>query len=199
MRSAVKAVMRAVATAVMAPVALSWRLRAMLIGSDLAFQHSTEWLAWLPGLPGQYLRRAFLGLVTDGCGADVVVCAGTTFSSARVRIEGNAYIGGTCNIAWAHIEPDVMIATAVHVLAPHTHGTERVDIPMRDQPGDVRCIRVGTGAWIGNHAVVMADVGAHAIVAAGAVVTQSVPEYAIVAGVPARVLRDRRTGGEARA
>jgi len=37
-------------------------------------------------------------------------------------------------------------------------------------------------------------IGAHAIVGAGAVVTHDVPEYAVVAGVPAKIIRDRREG-----
>jgi acetyltransferase-like isoleucine patch superfamily enzyme len=40
-------------------------------------------------------------------------------------------------------------------------------------------------------------IGAQSIVGAGAVVTKDVPEYAIVAGVPGRVIRDRREGGTA--
>ncbi len=53
---------------------------------------------------------------------------------------------------------------------------------------------IGYGADVGMNASLLPGVtiGAHAIIGAGAVVTKDVPEYAIAAGVPARVLRDRR-------
>jgi len=60
---------------------------------------------------------------------------------------------------------------------------------------EIKPVRVGFGADIGMNASILPGVtiGAHAIVGAGAVVTRDVPDYAIVAGIPATVLRDRRT------
>jgi acetyltransferase-like isoleucine patch superfamily enzyme len=58
----------------------------------------------------------------------------------------------------------------------------------------IQPVTVGFGADIGMNASILPGVhiGAQSIVGAGAVVTHDIPDYAIVAGVPARVLRDRR-------
>lgn len=60
----------------------------------------------------------------------------------------------------------------------------------------IKPVVVGLGADIGMNASILPGVhiGAHSIVGAGAVVTQDVADYAIVAGVPARFVRDRRDG-----
>jgi acetyltransferase-like isoleucine patch superfamily enzyme len=74
------------------------------------------------------------------------------------------------------------------------HDFDRVGVPVLEQGRSSRGIGVGEGAWLGAGVKVLdgSHIGAHAIVGTGAVVTHTVPEYAIAAGVPARVLRDRR-------
>ena len=191
--SALKALARGAAAVAVLPLRASVALRGRAMGRDRAFQASAEWLALVPGLSGQYLRRAFLEATTEGCGPDTVVGVGCLFSTARVRLDDNAYVGPNCNLGWVHVERDVLIAAGVQIPSgPHTHGIVRLDIPIRDQPGEPRCVHVREGAWIGNGAILLADVGRHAVVAAGAVVTRTVPDYAIVAGIPARLVRSRR-------
>ena len=66
---------------------------------------------------------------------------------------------------------------------------------IRSQPVRSRGIVVGRDVWIGANVVVTDGVriGDGAVVGAGAVVTHDVPALAIVGGVPARIIGDRRT------
>ena len=57
-------------------------------------------------------------------------------------------------------------------------------------------VSIGSDVWMGHNVNVLGgiDVGDGAIIAAGAVVTRDVPEYSVAIGLPAKVVRDRRTG-----
>jgi acetyltransferase-like isoleucine patch superfamily enzyme len=75
-----------------------------------------------------------------------------------------------------------------------SHTGEPVDVPIIATELNIKAVVIGYGADIGTNATILpgVHVGAHSIVGAGAVVTIDVPEYAVVAGVPARVIRYRK-------
>lgn len=75
----------------------------------------------------------------------------------------------------------------------HNHG-KAPGAPIGKQPCSSSPISLGEDVWIGANAVILegVQIGSGAIVAAGAVVTRSVPSNAIVAGVPARTIRFRQ-------
>jgi carbonic anhydrase/acetyltransferase-like protein (isoleucine patch superfamily) len=79
-------------------------------------------------------------------------------------------------------------------LAGQNHVFSDITKPIYQQPISTKGIVIGDDVWVGANVVVLdgVTIGAHAILAAGAIVTRDVPEYAIVGGNPARVLRDRR-------
>jgi acetyltransferase-like isoleucine patch superfamily enzyme len=192
MREALKRLIHAAATLVVAPMLVSYFVRSRLLGPDRAIEGSTQMLATAPGLTGQYLRRAFLTRVLSQCARTATIEYGTVFSHAGARLEDGAYIGPYCTVGYIHIEAGALIGPGVQLLSgAHTHGSDDPSRPIRDQPIDRRLVRIGRGAWIGAGAIVMADVGANAIVGAGAVVTEEVPAGVVAAGVPARVLRQR--------
>lgn len=85
----------------------------------------------------------------------------------------------------------VLIAPGCHITDAN-HGTDPQH-PIRDQPRTVASVRIGDDVWIGAGAKILSgvEIGDGAVVAAGAVVVRDVPAMAIVAGVPARVLRRR--------
>jgi virginiamycin A acetyltransferase len=192
MRQFVKGVARAVATLLVLPALLSFFVRSRLIGRDRALEASTQALALLPGLAGQYLRRAFLSRVLRRCHHTATIEFGTLFSKVDACLDERVYVGPRCHLGLVHLERDVLLAAGVHVPSGgDTHGHADLDSPIREQTGVKRLVRIGAGSWIGSAAVIMADVGCDTIVGAGAVVTRPLPDRVLAGGVPARVIRHR--------
>jgi virginiamycin A acetyltransferase len=192
-RELAKRLLAGLALVAVSPRIVSFRLCAVVLGSDRALESSTQSLARIPGVRGQYLRSAFLRHALRHCHRTATICYGTLFSKAGAIIDENVYVGPGCHLGLVHLERDVLIAAGVHVPSgAATHGTGDLDAPIREQAGQLARVTIGAGTWVGSAAVVMADVGCHAVIGAGAVVTRPIPAYAFAAGVPARVIKMRR-------
>jgi acetyltransferase-like isoleucine patch superfamily enzyme len=192
MREALKAIAHVIATIAVAPSVVSFHVRALIIGRDRALEGSTQAWALVPGIVGQYLRRAFLCRTLTTCARSATIEFGALFSSASATIGNRAYVGPRCHLGWAIIEDEVLLAAGVHVPSgARTHGIEDLGVPIVDQRRVKTPVRIGRGAWVGSAAIVMADVGRDSVIAAGAVVTKPIPDRTIAGGVPARVLRHR--------
>jgi len=103
-------------------------------------------------------------------GGDVVL-----FATAPIKIGDHTMIG-----------MQAILHTSTHDYNLHPMWKLR-----RDRP-----IEVGNHVWIGARALIVAGVrvGSYSVIGAGSVVTGHVPEYAIVAGNPARIIGYRNTG-----
>ena len=137
---------------------------------------------------------------------------GEVWLEDRVQIYGDTFIetgaGGSIRIGeGTHIQPgchlhayieEINIGRQVEI-APgcgfycYDHGIEP-GIPIMEQPLTSKGgIIIGDGAWLGYRATVLQGVkiGAGAVIAAGSVVVRDIPDNAIAAGVPAKVIRYR--------
>lgn len=191
-REFLKRTARGISTVLILPWLTSFWIRAKLFEPDRAILGSSQSLSQMPGLIGQYLRRAFYCRTLDYFDLSATVEFGTLFSRVGARIGENVYIGPMCHIGLANIERNVLLAAGVHVPSGQKiHGIDDPARPIREQPGELRMVRIGEGSWIGSAAVVMADVGRNTAVASGAVVTRPLPEGVIAGGVPAEVIRSR--------
>jgi acetyltransferase-like isoleucine patch superfamily enzyme len=178
------------------PAFLAYRLARRLVGAERAFPGWSQAFALVPGVTGVYLRRAFYRRALPRCGDGCWIGFAVVFSHPGVEIGRNVYIGPFCCLGEVTLEDDVLIGSHVSVTnGSAQHGTERLDIPIREQPGVWPRVTIGRDTWVGDRAVVMADVGAHCVIGAGAVVTQPIPEYAVAVGLPARVVRFRDQSG----
>lgn len=77
------------------------------------------------------------------------------------------------------------------VMSGLNHSYEDISKPIHKQPVTTAPILIEDECWIGANAVVTAGVtiGRHSVVAAGAVVTKSIPPYSIAVGNPARIIK----------
>jgi virginiamycin A acetyltransferase len=177
------------ATLAVLPALLLYRLGASAAGPDKAFPGWSQAFSLIPGVTGVYLRRAFYRMTLARCEPDVCITFGTIFSHPGTRVGRGVYTGAYCCVGNVLLEDDVLLSSFVSVMGGgRQHGTGRLDVPIRSQPGVPVEVVIGQGSWVGERAVVMADVGEHCVIGAGAVVTRPVPDFAIAMGVPARVV-----------
>ena len=121
--------------------------------------------------------------------------------------EGTLHIGdktvfGHDNTVTCYIDIDIgprtLLADWVYV-CDFDHRTEDITVPIKDQGIVKSPVRVAGDCWFGTKVSVLrgSDIGTGTVLAAHCVVRGTVPDYAIVGGIPARVLKDRRAAYEA--
>ena len=111
-----------------------------------------------------------------------------------ISIGSRSGLGVNCSVHGPlKIGNNVMMGPNVTIL-PHPHNIERTDIPMGQQGMRVAEVVIGNDVWIGMRVIIMPGikVGDGAVIGAGAVVTKDVPAFAIVGGVPAKVIKYRK-------
>jgi acetyltransferase-like isoleucine patch superfamily enzyme len=138
-------------------------------------------------------------------GSHVVLCHHAAVHG--VTIGAHAYVGTHAHVQYAtigsfvSIGPEVRIGLGshpVHMVSTYpsfyaSNASTVVPLNNSVRVQEYTPVTIGNDVWIGARAMVMdgVEIGHGAVVAAGAVVTKSVPPYAIVGGVPARVIRYR--------
>ena len=193
-RVAIKRVVDTLATILVLPLFLLYRLVASLAPArvDRIFQGYSQLLSLWPGITGDFLRRAFYRLTLRRCSTNCSIGFGTVFATPDVEIGSGVYIGWYGNIGHVSIGDNTLLGSNVTILSgKRQHHFERLDIPIRHQGGTYTQVDIGDDVWIGNGAIIMEAVGRQAVVAAGAVVTAAVAERSIVGGNPARVIGER--------
>ncbi len=192
MKASLKLLAELIATLLVLPGVLLYYMGSLLFGRTRAFPGWSQAFSLFPGLTGVYLRRAFYRLVLPRCGPSCCISFGTVFSHPTARIGRAVYVGVYCCLGDVTLEDDVLVASHVSIAnGGGQHGLERLDLPIREQPGQWPPITIGRDTWIGDRSVVLADIGKHCVIGAGSVVTKPIPDYAIAVGVPARVVRFR--------
>lgn len=107
----------------------------------------------------------------------------------NVGISARTFIGARANVVIGH---DTIIGPYCSIHAEN-HVFDDINKPIHSQPTSRKGIVIGSDCWIGAKATILdgVTIGKGCVVAAGAVVTRSLPDYSVAAGVPASVIKSR--------
>ena len=147
------------------------------------------------GLPCERLKEFFAKRMFKKCGNNVNIGKGSRFGNGKyIEIGNNSGIGMDCKIPNnIIIGEDVMMGPNVIIFGSN-HIFDRTDIPMRKQGmKKYPPVVIEDDVWIGSNAIIMPGLTLKkgTIVGAGAIVTKTFPEYSIVGGNPAKLIKSR--------
>lgn len=192
LRAFVKRVIKAGFLLVALPVYLLFILLRLVAGNNRCFSSFSQALSLIPGRAGTYLRAAFYKLACPDTSDEIVVGFLTILSHQNTTIRKGAYIGPQCNIGMCEIGEGTLLGSGVHILSgSKQHAFSDTDTPIQEQGGEFTRIQIGKDCWIGNGALLMAPLADKSVVAAGSVVTRGFEAGAVLAGNPAKQIKNR--------
>ncbi|MBU4067907.1 MAG: acetyltransferase [Proteobacteria bacterium] len=142
------------------------------------------------------MRRKLAQKIFLYCGQHVIIKRNAYFGNgSQLRIGHNSQLGHNCVVPRdISIGNDVIMGPNVVIWAI-SHKFSSAEVPIRLQGSTDRNPPViGNDVWIGERSIIMPGVkiGSHSVIGAASVVTRDVPDYAVVAGIPARIIRMRK-------
>lgn len=172
------------------PAAMCWLERRLAPRAEGVYLFWAHVMALAPGRPGICLRQAFYRMTLEACASDFYIGFGALFTHREATVEPGAYLGAYALAGRVALRTGCLVGSRVSLLSGGS--LHALDEQGRWLPSDFsRAIQIEIGeyAWIGEGAIIVASVGAGAMVAAGTVVSTPVPAHVQVAGNPARFVR----------
>ncbi len=190
LKSVLKSFFNLLSLILVSPLALLEKLYSLFSSSEKLFQTYGQLLSLIPGLTGVYLRRGFYFLTIKHCSLDCYISFGTLLTHKETEIRKGVYLGDYCEIGKANLGENVLIGSNVDIISgKYTHFFSNTAQPIRQQGGAFKQIQVGADSWIGNSAVILANLGERCVIGAGSVVVEDLPSGSVAVGNPARVIR----------
>jgi acetyltransferase-like isoleucine patch superfamily enzyme len=184
---ALKAALFGASVLVVSPLILLAWLEQHTYHGEIVFTFLSQALALVPGLPGSYLRGAYYFGSLEHCSWETHIGFGSIFTHRGGCIGARASLGSYCVIGHANVGDEVMMGSRVSV--PSGKRQHMDDAGQLTSGSRYDTVTIGSGTWVGEGAIIMADVGSSCIVSAGAVVIREMPDRSIIGGNPARVIR----------
>ena len=150
----------------------------------------------MPGyMVGYFLRRKIANKLFAFCGDNIVVKNECYFGDgSRLLVDSRSQLGQNARLnGRIIIGKDVLMGPDVIMMATsHAYEDANKNINLQGEAIE-KPIYIGDDVWIGTRVVILPGVtiGSHSIIGAGSIVTKSFPEFSIIAGNPAKLIRSR--------
>ena len=177
---------------VVSPMILAAWIEDKVTRGDALFVFLTQLLALIPGFVGTYLRGAYYYGTLEQCSWQVHVGFGSVFTHRDASVGPYVSMGAYCVIGHARIGDHVVMASRISIPSGRRQHIDESG-KLSSEPR-FESVTVGRGSWIGEGAIIMANIGEHCIVSAGAVVVNETPGASLLAGNPAAVVRALNAG-----
>jgi len=175
----------------------------LFLGSHCTIRHRSKIRAGRTVTIGSHVEINALSLEGISIGDNVSILRNTIIECTGVirnigvglTIGNNVGIAQNCFIqvrGKVSIGNDVIFGPGVSIFSEN-HRFENPDIPVSLQGETRKGVSIEDGVWVGSRAIILdgVQVGKNSIIAAGSVVNKDVPPYAIVGGIPARIIKTR--------
>ncbi|MFT2090385.1 acyltransferase [Paraglaciecola sp. 2405UD69-4] len=187
-----KTILFSLSALLISPITLVYFVLTLVLNKDSVLTSFSQLLSLIPGKLGVYLRAGFYRFTFTHCHPNAVISFMVLFSQADTEIAEGVYLGPQCNIGRCSIGKNTLIGSAVNIMSGKgQHNFSDLDTPIKDQGGVFEKVSIGENCWLGNGAMIMANIGKGCVIGAGSVVINDIPDYAIVAGNPAKVIKGR--------
>jgi acetyltransferase-like isoleucine patch superfamily enzyme len=159
-------------------------------------------------LLGKFGKHSFIDAALKITGPKNIFIGNNTYIGYKAWLAGDKYNGsadcklqignhvsiGNFNHIYATqsiiIEDAVLTADKVYI-SDNLHSYEDINTPIKLQPiKQVASVVIGSGSWLGESACIIGvKIGKNCVVGANAVVTKDVPDYCVVVGAPAKIIK----------
>lgn len=193
MRNIIKLCLNTISQIIILPFVILARLEEYVLPnqSEVLFNLCTNIVAKFPGVPGVFLRRAFYTLTLEQCSSHCHIGFGTIISHRCTVLHKHAYIGNYALIGNAEIGENSLIGSRVSILSGEAlHELDEDGKWTAYSSHLLKKVSIAKNVWIGEGSIVSANIGESCMVGAGSVVSSPIKAHIMVAGNPARFVKN---------